>query len=413
MRDFKKQVINKIDRFKLEVLFGNAALFFDQATKLNATGHREEALELYQAAAINGHPDAAYALGRFYEPQDSNLALAWHKKAVSLGNILSSHYIVRQSIALVDSEKDMKDTVVEQKLLPAKTLLVNIISRDLSSNELLLRDLRQDFYDLGQRFEKRLLAKNEAFDCYKLAARHGNIDALEALYNLGEGFEKQSGISLQNDNAVTCFGEAANLGHKRSQFKLGWLYWRNQDLSSATPWLQTAAEQEEANACNLLGIFYHEGKGRLIQNSTYAKELYKVAAKKGEIFARFNLVLMSSSSPDITPSEQQLYLNNFINYVYPFLNHFNPLLDHHNFDAFYQKRFYEMNQDENCYYGMHADLAALIGIAYTTGIGTLRDGTLARQWLGAASRMGCWHIQPLLYSLYHPNKKPSSECILF
>ena len=110
----------------------------------------------------------------------------------------------------------------------------------------------------------------------------------EELFQLGESlYYKQD-----YENALKYIKPAAEQGHAKAQFRLGYCYDEGlgvtQDYQEAVKWYRKAVEQGNAQAqCNL-GYCYEKGLG-VTQDYKEAEKWYRKAAEQGNATAQYNL----------------------------------------------------------------------------------------------------------------------------
>ena len=88
----------------------------------------------------------------------------------------------------------------------------------------------------------------------------------EMNYQTGMNYlEGKNGVSKNEYTAVRYLTEAANAGHAKAQFELGYCYEMgygvDQSFYEAVSWYRKAAEQGNTNAQNNLGARYAKGEG--------------------------------------------------------------------------------------------------------------------------------------------------------
>ena len=170
----------------------------------------KEAVEWYLTAAEQGHTDAQYNLGVFYEigegvDQSWRESIKWYRKAAEQGHSKAQN-------------------------------------------------------TLGDRYYSSA-SYTEAIKWYRKAAAQGNIDAqfsISACYSNGEG------VSKSESEAVKWCRKAAEQGHKVAQYHLGVKYENgrgvSKSISEAIKWYRKAAEQGEINAQYKLKEFQEKNK---------------------------------------------------------------------------------------------------------------------------------------------------------
>ena len=121
---------------------------------------------------------------------------------------------------------------------------------------------------------------------FRKAAEQGHA---RAQFNLGWMYDNGRGVSKDESEAVKWYYKAAEQGHVRAQFNLGWDYRHGcgvrQDYVEAVKWYRMAAEQGDADAQNNLGWMYDNGHG-VSKNEPEAVKWYRKAAEQGHAHAQ-------------------------------------------------------------------------------------------------------------------------------
>lgn len=136
------------------------------------------------------------------------------------------------------------------------------------------------------------------FLCANIYASDGHTcaakDSTEAR-NPGEELYQQGFAAYKDSDyttAVTLLREAADMGHGRAQFYLGYCYYAElglpHDLQQAAVWFSKSAEQGYAAAQYNLGNLYFNGLG-VPEDKEKAVELFRLAAEQGYADAQNNL----------------------------------------------------------------------------------------------------------------------------
>ena len=127
-------------------------------------------------------------------------------------------------------------------------------------------------------------------ETYNLNENLQKKNTAEELYNIGiDYYDKKDYVK-----AVEYFRKAAEQGHARAQFYLGYCYNAGQgvakDYAEAVKWYRKAAEQGDAWAQNNLGNCYYNGEG-VAKDYAEAAKWYRKAAEQGHAKAQYNLGL--------------------------------------------------------------------------------------------------------------------------
>jgi hypothetical protein len=124
-----------------------------------------------------------------------------------------------------------------------------------------------------------------------LLAEKGDQKAIRFLGWLntrGEGCEKD------NNKAITFFERAAKMGDAEASFGIATIYYEEKDYIKAVFYLEGAKKNGFIPAWRWLGVMYHLGLG-VDKNMDRAFELYSEAAKRGNVAAYYQLILMLRS----------------------------------------------------------------------------------------------------------------------
>ncbi|KAJ3143184.1 hypothetical protein HK100_003862 [Physocladia obscura] len=141
-----------------------------------------------------------------------------------------------------------------------------------------------------QGFQKDI---NQAFKWYKSAALAGNV---QAEYEIGEMYQKGTGVDQDLDKAVEWFKRAAAKNHAQSQVSLGSMYLNGvgilaSDPGKAVECFKKAASSGNPDGQNSLGLCYIDGIG-VTKDLTKAIEWLSKASTQGHIEAQNRLALI-------------------------------------------------------------------------------------------------------------------------
>lgn len=121
----------------------------------------------------------------------------------------------------------------------------------------------------------------ERMEKLKIAARNGNA---QAQLNLGECYEKGTGVSKDYAEAVKWYRKAAEQGNAEAQYNLALCYAKGEgvprNMTEAVKWFKKAGEQGIARAQYNLGVCYFNGCGVPV-NKPEAVKWYRKAAEQG------------------------------------------------------------------------------------------------------------------------------------
>ena len=110
-------------------------------------------------------------------------------------------------------------------------------------------------------------------------------------YALGWMYWTGTGVDKNSLHAYRWFEPSAKQGNVYAQYCLAQWYDKGKNYEKAREWCEKAAEKDLGLAYNLLGTYYHNGRG---VNKDYKKamELYLKAADKGVIYAMGNIGIL-------------------------------------------------------------------------------------------------------------------------
>lgn len=118
-----------------------------------------------------------------------------------------------------------------------------------------------------------------------------------ALVLLGVAYANGLGVPQDTAKAIECYTEAAKTGNMEAEYLLGAQLLNDPGRrAEGVKWLVRAADRNEANAINRLGICYDNGIG-VAKNPEKALELYRKAATFGLPIAIFNVGITLFGQP--------------------------------------------------------------------------------------------------------------------
>ena len=109
--------------------------------------------------------------------------------------------------------------------------------------------------------------------------------ALALLYHLGRG------VIYSEDEAISWYQEAANHGDLDAIFNLATLYYKTGDFAKSFKSFLKAADNGDAQACNIIASMYQRGQG-VQYNIDQAVQWYRKAANAGYAQAQNSLAYM-------------------------------------------------------------------------------------------------------------------------
>jgi TPR repeat protein len=239
--------------------------------------------------------------------------------------------------------------------------------------------------------------RKEAFALFKKSASGGYIPAIQklahcCLHGIGtrkdeeEGYWHLATLALSDDaEALTLLQSAAVSGNAAAEFGM-WIYYReNNDLETATCWIEKAAEKGNANALCTLAL-RHQSMGNDAEKLRY----FRLAAEKGDVTAQTQLSLTLENTFDWkAPENEESFhwmkaaADQGDSTAYYFLG--NYYFDGTGVDVDDQKAF-------ECYFKAaemgESDGIERLGLCHLYGIGVQRDHDVAFQYFQRAAAMG-------------------------
>ena len=276
---------NETIRLKLDAMA-------DDARRAIAQGDFAKAAQLYRKIA-DDDTSAQIALGDLYAngrgvPVDYGTAIKWYQSAHKAGDgaaLARIAYLTTQGLGVV---KDMEKGV---QLLQAAATKGDGFAR----GKLGLMYMR------GVIESKLWICGPVAQACVSEAAvtmfKNGVADNdAESSYFLGEFYRIGRGVAKNEDEGQRLLKKSADQGHPRAMLALGTLYLQGsetipQDVGKGVAWLKAAAGQNLADAQNVLGVLYSDGK-QVPTNTKEAVMWYQRAADQGHAIAQANLAHM-------------------------------------------------------------------------------------------------------------------------
>ena len=217
-----------------------------EGLNLLSSGDKRGALEVFKLAANANSPEATFLVAMIYEQKQLKKAIAWHKKALSLGVDLSEIHLARLylRIKLPKKAREWYLKAAKQKNALAQFRLFKIDSR--SSSKKVQKEAR------------------------KWLERSAKNNYPQAQYLYGLQLMKQK----QNAQAILWLNRAYENGISASDFFLGKLYYDEGRYEEAFAKLIFATDNGTANY--LLAKMHEEGLG-VEKNRVLAYRYYKRA----------------------------------------------------------------------------------------------------------------------------------------
>jgi len=247
------------------------------------------------------------------------------------------------------------------------------------------RQCGSDNLCLRHQDEKTFLCCNcsdEKRKSVKSAPSPQSMSAKDA-YERGENYRyARYGFGQDYAEAVKWYRKAAEQGHARAQYALGFMYESGrgvtQDDSEAVKWYRKAAEQGDASAQSNLGLMYESGRG-VTKDDSEAVKWYRKAAKQGNANAQFALGVMYQNGRGVTKDDSEAV-------------------------KWYRKAAKQGN----------ANAQSNLGVCYEDGRGVLQDYAEAVKWYRKAAEQGHAHAQCNLGLVYESGRgvtKDDSEAV--
>lgn len=144
----------------------------------------------------------------------------------------------------------------------------------------------------------------ERFNERMYAAQSGNA---QAQFNIGEMFERGSGVALDLERAFVWFERAALQNHQKARFKLAYMYYRGEGTTEnpakAFQLMEKLANSGYSRAQYYLGLMYETGVVTT-QSAVHARAWYQRAAEGGYTPADEALAGLAARATKFTPAEE-------------------------------------------------------------------------------------------------------------
>jgi TPR repeat protein len=226
-----------------------------------------EAIDWFNIAAKRyKNPESQYMLGYMYynnkDMHDICKAINWLTKAAKNDNS-EAQFLLGQIY--------YKGDEIDQDIDYAITWFILASNKNIVDAQYNLGKIHQNFgnYD-------------EAIGYYQMAAKNGNIDALNDIGYIYEHWPENYDI----DEAFKYYTKAANLGNNNAQYNLGKLYQNKKydkyDECKAIEWFLQAAANGSTDAQYALAIYYKN-------NTTESNKWFEYAANNGNVDAQYSL----------------------------------------------------------------------------------------------------------------------------
>ena len=278
------------------------------------------------------------------------------------------------------SAQNLSGKVKAAKIFVYYIVCSNRISNDNSSSQSLLNkgvetntstktvqstNKAEEYYNIGQKYDKDGKYA-ESLEWYIKAANLGHI---RSQYILGYMYSHGEGTKKDYTKAIEWYTKAANQGYTDAQFNLGNIYENGegvkQDYKKAFEWYQKAANQDDVDAQSRLGRMYFRGDG-VTQDYSKAFEWFQKSANQDDVLSQFILGSFYHSGTFVKQDYSKAY-------------------------EWYQKA---AKQD-------YADAQFYLGSFYYNGIGVSKDVVMGQEWIKKAANQGHANAQFFMGSFYY------------
>ncbi|WP_143541464.1 tetratricopeptide repeat protein, partial [Rodentibacter genomosp. 1] len=250
-------------------------------------------------SAEQGHANAQFNLGLMYEKgrgvkQDYIQAKKWYEKAseqkhaaatTNLGYLYENGYGTRQdkykARELYGKGCDLGNQIGCNNYNNMKGMFLFESAESLSER---WEKEREEASEREKEWKKRMIEDGKADFEAMLAKVEKDPKDTEALYQIGDYYNRGWGIAKNKSKAVEFMTKAAERNDKKAQYWLGsyWLGWDVQynvaygyDIAKGIDYLTQAAKQNHSEAQNVLGLQYLNGV-------TVRQDLYKAKGLFGQ-----------------------------------------------------------------------------------------------------------------------------------
>lgn len=249
-------------------------------------GDYEEAVACCRKAAEQGYAAAQCQMGLFCVGEKKYAeAIKWYRLAAEQGNLsaqltLAEFYEKGTGVAV-----DLHEALAWYKRMkPPYQAGIARVEAALKARE----EPLQEWFEKAEKSYKEKKC-GEAVGWYHKAAQKGHA---KAQYMLGYCYEHEVGIRKDMAEAAKWYRKAAEQGNAPAQNALGLCCSKglgvSRDHAEAAKWYRLAAEQGLAAAQNNLGVSYIKGEG-VQKNAAEAVKWYSLAAAQGYAIAQRNL----------------------------------------------------------------------------------------------------------------------------
>lgn len=291
----------------------------------------EKAHQWFLKATLQNEPFAHHALGTMYEAglgviKDAKKALDYYQKATKLGldykeyvessvqdaengyevAYLELHFMAKRGISIAQEALKTLDPEILKRVLSSLTTGPSSPSVPISTLAIMpdaAVSRSSHLPEGGERLEKQ----QEVRELFKRAENgiffSGNA---EAQFKLGWKFENGEGIAEDKWQAEEWYRKAAEQGHTKALFCLGWTWKikRHEISKDEIDWYRKAAAEGNSDRQLILACMIDNGKC-VSCDLREAVEWYRKAANRGNSAAKYYLGVMFEQGRGVSKDERQ------------------------------------------------------------------------------------------------------------
>ena len=135
----------------------------------------------------------------------------------------------------------------------------------------------------------KLYKKKKYFEAAKLFKKSAALGFSKAQARYAYALEKGKGEDKDIKQAMSWYEKAAIQGYTRAQFRLGNLYRKKGEYTSAVEWFRKAADNGSAGAQNNIGYMYKNGTITGSGDNVEAIKWYMMSAEGGNKVGQYNV----------------------------------------------------------------------------------------------------------------------------
>ena len=309
---------------------------------------------------------SARKVAEFYAGKDESKMKKWYGKSIRVGEptiaeMCCAYYLQNKGEKLKNITDEDRELLSSFEAYPQSQGNSNAI--EISLNTIGDTLAASHFLD----FET-------AYKCYASALHLGcQVRASEGLYNLGEKFERKEGLGCSG--AKKCYLEAAGKAHGMSQFKLGWLAWKEMDFSEAFEWAFVSKNKSSGWGHWLVGILYENNLNLQTEDAQPSINLQKALEQYKEAYTHEELkpfathrILSLYHKHGIKDQHIDIHQldNEVLDYVKPLKNQLNQYFPEES--AFFLREAFQKSGLKESFFGVDLEYFDLIGKMYEMGL---------------------------------------------